>query len=79
MGVRWNLKVVLICISLMTKGFEHFLSASQPFEIPLLRILCLALYPIFLMELFVLLMAFTAVNRHHDQGNSYKDIYLELA
>ena len=23
-GVRWNLRVVLICISLMTKDFEHF-------------------------------------------------------
>jgi hypothetical protein len=23
-GVRWNLRVVLICIHLMTKGFEHF-------------------------------------------------------
>ena len=24
-GVRWNLRVVLICISLMAKDFEHFL------------------------------------------------------
>jgi hypothetical protein len=23
-GVRWNLRVVLVCISLMTKDFEHF-------------------------------------------------------
>jgi hypothetical protein len=22
-GMRWNLKVILICIPLMTKGFEH--------------------------------------------------------
>jgi hypothetical protein len=42
-GVRWN----LICISLMTKDIEHFLGASQLFGIPQLRILCLALYPIF--------------------------------
>jgi hypothetical protein len=34
---------VLIYISLMTKD----LSASQLFEIPLLRILCLALHPVF--------------------------------
>jgi hypothetical protein len=34
-GVRWNLSVLLICISLITKEFEH-LSATQPFEFPLL-------------------------------------------
>jgi hypothetical protein len=45
-GVRWNLRVALICISLMTKDVEHFLGASQPFEIPQSRILCLSLYPI---------------------------------
>jgi hypothetical protein len=46
-GLRWNLRVVLIFISLMTKGVEHFLSASWPLNIPQLRIHCLALYPIF--------------------------------
>jgi hypothetical protein len=45
-GVRWNLRVVLNCISLMTKDVEHFLGVSQPFSVPHLRILCLALYPI---------------------------------
>jgi hypothetical protein len=46
-GVRWNLRVVLIYISLMIKDVEHFLGASQAFCIPQLRILYLALYPIF--------------------------------
>jgi hypothetical protein len=35
-GVRWNLRVVLICISLITKNFEHFFtwfSAIIPFSL----------------------------------------------
>ena len=32
-SVRWNISVIFTWISLMTKNFEHFLSASQPFEI----------------------------------------------
>jgi hypothetical protein len=50
-GVRGDLRVVLICISLMTKDVKHSLGASWPFDIPQLRILCLALYP-FLIGLF---------------------------
>jgi hypothetical protein len=49
-GMRWNLRVVLICISLMIKDAEHFSCASQPFSFPQLRILCLALYPRWLFE-----------------------------
>ena len=46
--VRWNLRVVLICISLMTKCMLNIsLGVSQPLDIPQLRILRLALYPIF--------------------------------
>jgi hypothetical protein len=45
-GVRWNLRVVFICISLMTKDVEHFFGCFQSFDIPQLRI-CLALCPIF--------------------------------
>jgi hypothetical protein len=47
-GVRWNLRIVLICISLMSKYVEHFfLGASWPVSIPQVRILCLPLYLIF--------------------------------
>ena len=45
-GVRWNLRVILLCIFLMTKDFECFFKC-RPFKIPLMRIDSLALYPIF--------------------------------
>jgi hypothetical protein len=46
-GMRCNLRVVLICISLMIRMLSIFSCASQPFVIPQVRILCLALSPIF--------------------------------
>ena len=37
--VKWNLRVVLICISLRLRTLSIYLSGFQPFEIHLLRIL----------------------------------------
>ena len=36
-GIRWNLRVILICVSLMVKDVEVSKSVSWPFEILLLR------------------------------------------
>ena len=49
-GVRWNLTPLhlhLICISLMIKDVEHFFQVLLSHLVFLLRILCLALCPIF--------------------------------
>ena len=37
-GVKWNLIVILICLSLMTKQVQSFLCSSRPLNIPQLRI-----------------------------------------
>lgn len=54
-GIRRNLRVVLICISLIAKDAENFVSVSWPFKIPLLIIICLDLNFI-LIRLFGLLI-----------------------
>ena len=56
-GVRWNPKVVFICISLVAKDIEYFFKCSQPFEIPFLRNLCLGLYLILKFDCLVFLMS----------------------
>jgi hypothetical protein len=46
-GVRWNLSVVLTCISFMATDGEHFLCAFLPFEFLLFRKFCLVQLPNF--------------------------------
>ena len=58
-GVGWNLRVVLICIFLM-KMMLNISSVSQTFKIHLLRILCLALYPIFSWVIWVFFLSLTS-------------------
>jgi hypothetical protein len=48
-GVRWNLSVVLICISFIARDGEHFLCVFWPFELLLLRKFCLVQLPISLL------------------------------
>jgi hypothetical protein len=47
LGVRWNLRVILICIFLMTKDVEHFFNSFFGHLRFLCWEFCLALYPIF--------------------------------
>ena len=54
--IRWNLRVVLICISLMTKDIKNFFKCFLAIPVPLLRVLCLTPYSIFKIGLFGLLV-----------------------
>jgi hypothetical protein len=45
-GVRWNLSMVLICISFMARDGEHFSYGFWPFEFLLLRKFFLVQLPI---------------------------------
>jgi hypothetical protein len=46
-GVRWNLRVVLICISLMIKDVEHIFRCFAAIRYSSVENFCLALCPIF--------------------------------
>jgi hypothetical protein len=43
--VRWNLSVVLICISFIARDGENFSRVFRPFEFLLLRNFCLVHLP----------------------------------
>jgi hypothetical protein len=44
-GVKWNLSVVLICISFMVKDGEHFSFVFWPFGLLPLKKFCLVQLP----------------------------------
>ena len=46
-GMRWNVRIVLICICWWLRMLNIFSGASQPFSNPQMRILCLTLNPMF--------------------------------
>jgi hypothetical protein len=65
-GVRWNLRIVLICISLMTKDVEHFLRCLD-IQYSSVENSLLVIYPIFNMVVWfseVLLLVFFVYSRY---------------
>jgi hypothetical protein len=52
-GVRWNLRVVLICISLMTKDVEHFFRYFSAIQYSSVESSLFSFVPYFLIGLFV--------------------------
>ena len=56
-GVRWILRVVLICISLMTKDVEHFFRCFSAIQDSFVENSLLSSVPHFLIRLFGLLVS----------------------
>jgi hypothetical protein len=54
-GVWWNLRVVLICISLMIKDAEHFFRCFSALQYSLVENSLFSSVPNFLMDIFVFL------------------------
>ena len=57
MGVRWNLRVVLICMSVITKDIEHFFKCFLAIRQPSVENYLFSTAPHFKIGLFVLLVS----------------------